>query len=467
MQPTFGVLSLLPCLLAIILALVTRRILPSLLAGVACAVTIAGWEHPASVPARTIDRLLDTAGEADTLRLVLFSVLMGSLLKLMKDSRSFEVIPRWLEQRARGYGGRTVFGLTWALGTVLILETWSNVLISGTTLGSLYDRLGISRERLAYFIHTIGINVVALVLINSWGAFYMALASSQGIADPLAFLARSVPCFLYSWASLLLVAFVMWTGLTIGPMRRTERHGRPGWNLRVEREPSAVVGGITDEPRVRYMVMPLVVLIGGVLLSLWITGNGTLAAGDGAASVLYAVLAAILVMAVMLRVDGVFDFATLEQKIIAGMAEFIDVAILIVLALALGALSRELGTGAYVAQILTSTVSLAAVPALIFLTGAAMSFATGTSYGTFSIMVPIALPISAATHLPPELLFGACIAGGVFGDNCSPISDTTIVSGMSANVPAVEHARTQLPYALIAAAVATAGYLLIGFLVAR
>jgi tetracycline resistance efflux pump len=467
MQPTFGALSLLPCSLAIALALGTRRILPSLLAGIVCAVTIADWDHLPGVPARTIDRLLSTAGSADTLRLVLFSVLMGSLLKLMKDSRSFEVIPRLLERRGRAYGGRTVFGLTWVLGTVLILETWSNVLINGTTLGSLYDRLGISRERLAYFIHTIGINVVALVLINSWGAFYMALASSQGVGDPLPFLARSVPYFLYSWVSLLLVAFVMWTGLTIGPMRRTERHGRPNWKVRVAREPPAAAASDAGEPRMRYMVIPLVVLIGGVLLSLWITGNGTIAAGDGTSSVLYAVLAAILAMAVMLRLDGVFDFAVIERKIIAGMAEFIDVAILIVLAFALGGLSRELGTGAYVAQVLTGAVSLAAVPALIFLTGAAMSFATGTSYGTFSIMVPIALPISAATHLPPELLFGACIAGGVFGDNCSPISDTTIVSGMSAKVPAIEHARTQLPYALIAAAVSTAGYLVIGVLVAR
>lgn len=462
MQPTYGALSLLPSVLAIALALTSRRVLPSLLAGVACAVTIADWDHLAAVPARTIDRLVSTASDADNLRLVLFSVLIGSLLKLMKDSRGFEVMPRLLERRGRSYGGRTVFGLTWILGTTLILETWSNVLISGTTLGSLYDRLGISRERLAYFIHTIGINVVAMVLLNSWGAFYMALLSSQGIDNPLPFLARSVPYFLYSWASLLLVAFVMTTGLTIGPMRRTERYERPDWRLRVAAAPPAVVSSGAEEPRMRYMLVPLVVLIGGVILSLWITGNGNIAAGDGSSSVLYAVVAAIFVMAAMLRVDRTFDFAAIEQKSVAGMAGFLDVAILIVLALALGSLSRELGTGAYVAQILESSVPLAVVPALIFLTGAAMSFATGTSYGTFSIMVPIALPISAATGLSPELLFGACIAGGVFGDNCSPISDTTIVSAMSANVSAIGHARTQLPYALIAATISTGGYLVLG-----
>jgi Na+/H+ antiporter NhaC len=105
----------------------------------------------------------------------------------------------------------------------------------------------------------------------------------------------------------------------------------------------------------------------------------------------------------------------------------------------------------------------AVLPALVFVTGAIMSFATGTSYGTFSIMVPIALPMAPAAHLDPTLLFGACIAGGVFGDNCSPISDTSIVTGMGAGVAVVDHVRTQLPYALIAAGAATVGYLVLGF----
>jgi tetracycline resistance efflux pump len=463
MHSPYGVLSLAPSVLAIVLALTTRRVLPALLAGVVCAVALASSGSLPAAPAHTIDRLVATAADLDTMRLILFSLLIGSLLKLMKDSRAFEVVPRLLARSGRRYGRRTVFGLTWAFGAVLILETWSNVLISGTTLGSLYDRLRISRERLAYFIHTIGINVVALALINSWGAFYMALLSSQGIADPLAFLARSVPYFLYSWASLVVVAAVMIGNVSIGPMRVAEQRVLAN----VGPQTTAAVASIsTDaavrEPRVRHMLTPLAVLIGTVVISMWITGGGNIAAGDGSAAVLYAAAAAILVQVALLRVDGTFDLVTIEQKILGGMAEFLDVAILIVLALALGSMSSELGTGAYIAQVLEGSIAPVALPALIFVTGAAISFATGTSYGTFSIMVPIALPIAAATGTSPELLFGACIAGGVFGDNCSPISDTTIVSGVGANVPAIEHARTQLPYALIAAALSAAGYVVIG-----
>jgi len=211
------------------------------------------------------------------------------------------------------------------------------------------------------------------------------------------------------------------------------------------------------------MVVPLVVLVGGVALSMWLTGDGNIAAGDGSASVLYAAIAAIAALATLLRIEGTFDLASIERKLLAGMAQFLEVALLIVLALALGDINRELGTGLYIAQALQGSMPTAVLPALVFATGAAMSFATGTSYGTFSNMVPIALPISAATSLSPELMFGACIAGGVFGDNCSPISDTTIVSAMSANVSAIEHARTQLPYALIAASITAGGYLVLGF----
>ncbi|MGH8189343.1 MAG: hypothetical protein ACREUC_22490, partial [Steroidobacteraceae bacterium] len=241
MHSPYGVLSLVPSVLAIVLALTTRRVLPALLAGVVCAVALASSGNLPAAPARTIDRLVATAVDPDTMRLILFSLLIGSLLKLMKDSRAFEVLPRLLARSGRNYGRHTVFGLTWAFGAVLILETWSNALISGTTLGSLYDRPRISRERLAYFIHSIGINVVALALINSWGAFYMALLSAQGIEDPLAFLVRSIPYFLYSWVSLAVVAAVMIGNVSIGPMRAAEER------VRTAKRPLAVARSLTPQ----------------------------------------------------------------------------------------------------------------------------------------------------------------------------------------------------------------------------
>jgi tetracycline resistance efflux pump len=458
MTETPGWLSVVPPALAVAVALTTRRALPALLGGVLCAAAVLNRHDLVTVPAWTIDYLVETAARPDNLRLVAFSILVGGLLKLMQDSRAFDAFVAALTRWRQSLGRSTVHGLTWVFGSALILETWSNVLINGTTMGSLYDRLGIARERLAYYIHTIGINVVALVLLNSWGAFYLGLLNAQHVPDPLELLVRSVPYALYCWISLLLVAFVMITGFTTGPMRRFDLRARRNAG---KAEPPAKAA-LNRPPQLRHMLVPVFSLTAGVLLGLWATGDGQITAGDGTASILYAVIGTLFITGLLLRLDRVFGTAEIEKKIITGSAGFLDVGLLIVLALATGGLTREMGTGIYVAQLLQITVPQFLIPALVFAIGAVISFATGTSYGTFSIIVPIALPIAEATGIQPELLFGACIAGGVFGDNTSPISDTTIISSLAANTQTIDHASTQLPFALIAAALAVFGYLLLG-----
>lgn len=457
MTENFGWVSLVPPLLAIGAAIVSKRVLVSLLAGVLCASAILSSDRPYLAPVHALDYLVDVLAAPDNLRLVLFSVLVGGLLKLMRDSGAFDAFILTLERRRGVYGKRTVYGLTWLFGACLILETWSNVLINGMTMRSLYQRLGLSPARLAYFVHTIAINVVALVLVNSWGAFYLGLANAQGVQDPLRLLIAAVPYTLYCWISLLLVAVVMLTGFTPRALREFER------NHRITPEPPVADTVHARTARVRHMFIPIASLLGILLFSLWASGNGSIPAGDGSASILYAIVGAIALTGLLLRIDGVFNFAQIGDKVIEGAAGFLEVGVLIVLALGLGKLTSDLGAGAYVAQLLTESLPVQVIPALVFVLGAFMSFATGTSYGTFSIMVPIALPIGTATGLDPALLFGACIAGGVFGDNGSPISDTSIVTGVATGLPVIDHVRTQLPFALIAATISAAGYLLLGF----
>jgi tetracycline resistance efflux pump len=455
-----GWLSAVPPALTLVTALVTRRVLSSLLAGVLCASLICNLQRPYASFVWAIDYVVAILAKPDNLRLVIFSVLVGGLLDLMKSSGGFDAFASALQRWRGSYGKRTLFALNWVFGSTLILESWSNVLINGAATGPLYDRLGIARVRLAYFIHTIGINVVALVLINSWGAFYLVLVNAQAVAKPLEFLVSAVPYFLYCWISLGLVVFSMATGFTIGPMRNfaaTEGLVASAANTPVDTSS----GPPSRTPRLRHMLLPVLCLIVTVMFGLWSTGHGNITAGDGSLSILYAVIFTLGFTAVMLRIDGVFSAADLEKKIIAGSAGFLDVGALIVLALSLGKLTQDLGTGPFVAQLLQSSLPSVVIPALVFLLSAIISFSTGTSYGTFSIMVPIALPLGAATGISQELLFGACISGGVFGDNSSPISDTTIVASAAASTPVIDHARTQLPYALIAAALATFGYLLL------
>ena len=154
----------------------------------------------------------------------------------------------------------------------------------------------------------------------------------------------------------------------------------------------------------------------------------------------------------------------IEERFVAGMARFFDVGILIVLALALGDLTRQLGTGVFIAKLASGALPEFALAPLVFVLGAVMAFATGTSWGTFSIMLPIALQLAHSVGIDPRLMFGACISGGLWGDNCSPISDTTIMSTLGAEVPIMDHVATQIPYALISGAITVFVFLLLGVL---
>jgi Na+/H+ antiporter NhaC len=146
------------------------------------------------------------------------------------------------------------------------------------------------------------------------------------------------------------------------------------------------------------------------------------------------------------------------------MREFFDVSLLIVIALSLGGLCKDIGTGAYIAQLAQAALPTAVVPAVVFVLGSVMSFATGTSYGTLAIMVPLVLPMASATHLPAPLLFAACLSGAIFGDNTSPINDNSIITSMASGATVLEHVRTQMPYALIAAGLSAIGFVVITFL---
>jgi len=466
MEVHAGFLSLVPPVFAIVLALWKKRVLPALFLGIVTAQVVLGLEQPGRIPFRTLDHMVGIAGEPGNLRLIVFSFLIGGLLRLIRDVGGFEAFAATIEHHRIRIDRRSAFGTTWLLGASLFLEAWSNVLINGTTVAPLYDRLGISRQRMAYFIHTIGVAVVAMVPVNGWAAFYMGLLIAQGVDEPFRFLLESIPFMLYSWISLALVLYVMVSNLTIGPIRRFDEAAKAAASERTSDDSHAVAsneqGG--HGQRLMFMLVPILTLVVVVFASLYLTGNGDITRGDGSKSVLYAVASGVLVAAVLLIATGRMGFLEVEEKLVDGMQSFFSVGILIVFALSLGDLCQQLGTGNYVASLVGEKLPGALLPALIFGLGAAMSFATGTSYGTFSIMVPIALPIAGPAGIDPALMFGAVIAGGLFGDNCSPISDTTIVTSIGAGVEIIDHVRTQLPYALISGSLTIAGFLLLGVL---
>lgn len=210
------------------------------------------------------------------------------------------------------------------------------------------------------------------------------------------------------------------------------------------------------------MMLPLIVLIGGTFLGLLVTGKGNLTEGDGTTSILYAVTVTLIVMCIFYTRQKIMTAKEFGDYVLKGVSNMLTLVILLVLAFAIGSVIKTLGTGTFLASLIGSRVSGAFGPAIIFILGAVMAFSTGTSWGTFSIMMPIAIPMAVAMDANILLTIGAVISGGIFGDHCSPISDTTILSSMSVGTDLFSHVKTQLPYALVTAACTVVLYVAFG-----
>jgi tetracycline resistance efflux pump len=199
-------------------------------------------------------------------------------------------------------------------------------------------------------------------------------------------------------------------------------------------------------------------------LSLYITGGGDIRSGVGSTSVLWAVLTGLGVAWLLLTTQRAYTVDELTRTGLRGAGGLVSLALVLLLALSLGAVARQLGTGVYLAQATAGLLPPAVFLPLVFLVSAGIAFSTGTSWGTFAIMIPIAVPAAQALGMPPEAFLAAALSGGIFGDHASPISDTTIIASMASATDHIDHVRTQLPYALIAASVATVAYAVTGAL---
>jgi Na+/H+ antiporter NhaC len=219
-------------------------------------------------------------------------------------------------------------------------------------------------------------------------------------------------------------------------------------------------------PRAVNMVLPILTMVAAVPLVLWRTGAGDLMAGSGSKAVLWGVIAGLGSAALLYSAQRLMGLGELSDLLIAGIRGLVPLVIVLSLAFAIGDTTRALGTGVYVAQAARAALHPGLVPALVFLLACFIAFSTGTSWGTFAIMIPIAIPMADLLGLHPALTLAAALGGGIFGDHCSPISDSTIVASMASATDHIDHVRTQLPYALLAAVLSLVLYLAFGFALA-
>ncbi len=467
---TIGWLSILPPVVAIALAIKTREVYISLALFVWLGWTILNSWNPILGLVEGVNTFLAAITSPGNARTLLFSALIGGIITLTQASGGMEGFINWVEERQLGKSRRTVrlFGIGTSM--VLFLESNFGLLVAGAVSRPLFDRAKVSREKLSYILDATCAPKQLLIPINAWGAYIVTLLAAQSVPEPNRVLISALTLNFYAILAIILVFFVGVTDWNIGPMREAERRiQEEGKLLRDGAEPmmSSDVSMLAAKEGVPKqavnMLLPIIAMVATVPYVLWLTGDGVILNGSGSDAVLWGVIVGILLGAFIYRLQGIMTFREVTSYTIKGIQGLTPVVIVLALAFAIAGTQQALGTGIWLAQVAQASVNPGFVPAILFVIAGIMAFSTGTSWGTFAIMIPIVVPMAELLDLHLGLTLAAALGGGIFGDHSSPISDSTIVASMASATDHIDHVRTQLPYAVLAAAGALVLFLGAGF----
>jgi len=445
--------SILPPIIAIIIAFWRKEVILALLAAILSAEFLLAYQNKTEIfftgTIGSIERVIEIVTSAGNSRILLFSVLIGAMLAYMRYSGGVAATVELLINKGVAKSKKQVGLLTMFTGIVVFIESNLSVLASGILARGLFDKFNMSRARLAYVIDSTSAPICILILLNGWGAFILALLSNYEFEQSaVSVLWGTVPLNFYAIIALGLVLYTILADKVHGPMKEAEK------NLaKLEGEQIVIPAS-----KARFMILPLTSMILSMIgFMLW-TGNGELANGNGSKSVLYATLLACFVAYILLLSSKQYTHKELVDTGFKGMGEILPLVTIVLFSLTLGASLKELGTGVFVAGMVGDYLPISLIVPVLFLAGAMMSFSTGTSWGTFAILIPIGVPLIQTLGLPPSLVIAAILGGGIFGDHCSPISDTTAVSSIASGCDLLTHVRTQMPYALFGGVLAFVGY---------
>lgn len=484
-----------PSALAVGLAFLTRDIYLSLFLGAFSGALLLNDGNPwTSFHDLLINRLIPSLTDRWNISVLIFTLMMGGFVEVLNRNGGMTALAGLVMGRSRS-PRRAALG-AYFMGWLVFFDGLASSMLTGKTLRPVADRAGLSREKLAFIVDSTSSPIAGLALLSTWVAYEMSVIR-QGLANtgdaaladaiaPFSWLVLSLPFRFYNWFMLLLVFLLIWLMRDWGPMLTAEKatRGRP----RPERsDPTTPV----NPARAVLALIPLSVLTLGVFAGLYVGGGGLEmtptfahlvdAIGKADAAGVFVIATAVATV-VALGMASAFPNAVASsgdkgeggtQAFLHGMQQMFLPALILVFAWMLNSVIKELGTASYLVSMLGDRLPAAWLPALVFLLASVVSFSTGTSWGTMAIVMPLAIPLAvkltafhAGTTVSPVLAatVGAVLAGAVFGDHCSPISDTTIVSAFSSDCDVLAHVRTQMPYALTAAVVATLlGYLPAGY----
>lgn len=477
----FGILSLLPPLLAILLALMAKNVIPALFAGVWIGATMVnGWNPFTGFYATFTDFIIPSVGNPGNATILIYCGFFGGLIAVLQKTGGAYAVAQAIAKKVKSSRGAQAS--TSLFGVIIFFEDYFNALTVGSVMRPVTDRLKVSREKLAYIVDSTSAPMCLLGPVSTWVVFLMGLIGAEFTklemsgSTYVAYL-KTIPYNFYAILALILVFVTILSKVEFGPMakaqHRAQMTGRlmrdgaapPSSREITEMEP---IEGTT--PRIKNMLIPIIVLL--VLIPpmfLWTGGypeNDFLTAigeSNGGVSILIAAVVAGVVGLALGIGQKMFGFNKAFEIYVAGIKGMTMVYIILTLAWSLGSVTDVAGTADYVIQFVQETTAPQLVPALLFLFAAVIAFTTGTSYGTFAIMIPIAVPLAVSLDLSIYPAIAAVLSGGIFGDHSSPISDTTILSSAGSTCDHIDHVNTQIPYAVLAGVSGLVSFLIVGY----
>ena len=474
-----GFWAVLPPIIAIVLALLTKEVISSLLIGILSGALIFTIASGGNVVVDTLLTAFDAMASNVNFMIILFLSLLGALVILVSKSGGAQAYGAWATKKIKSR--RTSLISTIVLGILIFIDDYFNCLTVGTVMKPVTDKYQVSHAKLAYVIDSTAAPVCIIAPISSWAAAVGAvLVSTSYFDEPLIAFISTVPFNLYAILSLIMVFVVACTNIHIGPMGDIEDKAIQTGDLGSVDEDdvnldSSIKGKVYD------MVLPVLSLIIFSILAMLYTGgffdkaakgylNLFVAFGNCNSSLALVVGAflALIFTFILYIPRKIMNFKTFMDSIIDGTKQMVAADTILILAWTISAIcgADYINTGNYVVSLVTSSnISLTILPAIIFAVAAFLSFSMGTAWGTFGILIPIVVPIFAGTAQGEALMImalGATLAGSVFGDHCSPISDTTILSSTGASCNHIQHVSTQLPYCLVVACCCLVGYIIGG-----
>jgi Na+/H+ antiporter NhaC len=491
-----GWLSVVPPLLAIALALIFRQVLISLFAGVWIGAIFLYDNNIFLGLLRTLDNyVIGSLANPDHAAIVLFSMTLGGMVGILAKSGGTQGIVNLLKDRALDYRKGQI--ASWTMSMLMFFDDYANVLLVGNTMRPFTDRLRISREKLSYLVDASAAPVVSLFFISTWIGFEVGLLDaaihSLGL-DRNAYITflQSTPFRFYSIYSIVFVFFIGWSGRDFGPMLAAERRAREkGEVLRIgstplmDKEMTEMVAAETEHARWYNGLVPILVVIAAVIGGLFYSGFQNLEPGRAATLsnilgsansyhvLMWSAFLGSITAAGMVLVQRILTLQETLDAWLQGLKSMVVAMTILVSAWAIGAITVDLKTADYIIFGTKDILSPHLIPMLTFLIAAFTGFSTGSSWGTMAILYPLVIPLALAAGnglsagMGETIFLGtiaSVLSGSVFGDHCSPISDTTIMSSMSAGCDHIDHVKTQIPYALTVMLVAAVfGYLPTGF----